>query len=91
MMLTDILTNLGFVKVEDNGQPVLQRQIEYRCLPQDDIEDIMSQDDIILSIDVVTLSVDMTDGDMSIECGDAYVGPINQKTPLYNKILQSLS
>lgn len=84
-----VLKVMGFEQTTEYGQPVLRKDVVYSALPQDDIEDIMSDDDVIMGWDMVTVTVSLDDGSISLESGDAYVGPINADSDLAQKILAS--
>jgi hypothetical protein len=80
---------VGFYRVTEQGVDYFRKKVIYNQLPQDEIEDVMSPDDIIMGKDEVIVSIDALDGSISIESGDAYVGPIDGNSQLAEKILTS--
>jgi hypothetical protein len=83
------LLAVGFYRVTDQGTDCFCKKVIYNQLPQDDIEDVMSPDDIIMGKDAVVVILDAQDGSVSLESGDAYVGPIPANSKLAEKILTS--
>lgn len=79
----------GFVKVTQYGANTYRKKVMFRDLPQDDIEDIMSPDDIILNNEEVVVEISDDDGAISVESNEAYVGPIAASSALAEKILTS--
>jgi hypothetical protein len=78
----------GFQKVVEFGETSLKKSIRYSKLPQDDIEDLMSADDIILSSSIVDVYVNL-DCSVSIEFEDVAVGPIPASDALSDKIIKA--
>jgi hypothetical protein len=71
------------------GASVFRKTVIYSQLPQDDIEDVMSPDDVIMGYDEVIVEISEDDGAICLESGDAFVGPIAANTVLAEKILTS--
>ncbi len=80
---------VGFVRCTISGANVFRKKVVYSQLPQDDIEDIMSPDDVIMGYDEVFVEISEDDGAISLESGDAFVVPIAANTQLAEKILTS--
>lgn len=85
----EALLTAGFVRVSHSGEHGFNKRVAYNQLPQDDIEDVMSPDDIILGKEEVIVRIYADDGSVSIETAEAYVGPIPADSKLAEKILTS--
>jgi hypothetical protein len=79
----------GFFRATIYGVDSFRKRVIYSQLPQDDIEDVMSPDDIIMGYDEVIVDISADDGAISIESDDAFVGPIAANSELAEKILTS--
>jgi hypothetical protein len=85
----EALLTAGFTRVSDRGELGFNKRVVYNQLPQDDIEDVMSPDDIILGKEEVIVRIYAEDGSISIETAEAYVGPLAANTEVAQKILAS--
>jgi len=85
----EALLTAGFFRVSQNGELGFNKRVVYNQLPQDDIEDVMSPDDIILGKEEVIVRVSAEDGSISLETAEAYVGPLAANTEIAEKILAS--